>query len=282
MSNLEQLRIIRLADGVPAVLNAARENFANGAVFLKFMAGGGVTSAKDPLHTLQYTADEISAVVESATNWDTYATTHVYQANGIKRALELGVKCIDHGHFADDAAMKLIKKQGVFLSTNLVAFSDEVLKHPVYGDPNGPQYAKVIQFAAEKNKFIGLAKKYQPRMVFNTDVVLSDLATARAVRDNSMYLHAEWFGNFEALKAMTSVAGELAQLTGKANPYPGKLGVIEEGAYADILLVEGNPLRDITVLGARSIVFDIEDPRGESIETIHLIMKDGKIYKNTL
>ena len=119
-------------------------------------------------------------------------------------------------------------------------------------------------------------------MVFNTDVVLSDLATARAVRDNSMYLHAEWFGNLEALKAMTSVPGELAQLTGKANPYPGKLGVIEEGAYADILLVEGNPLEDITVLGARSQVFDIEDPRGESIETIRLIMKDGKVFKNTL
>jgi imidazolonepropionase-like amidohydrolase len=78
---------------------------------------------------------------------------------------------------------------------------------------------------------------------------------------------------------MTSVAGKLAQLTGKANPDPGKLGVIEEGAYADILLVEGNPLEDITVLGARSKIFEIEDPRGESIE---LIMKDGRIYKNTL
>ena len=282
MSNLEQLRIIRLADGVPEVLNAARENFANGAVFLKFMAGGGVTSAKDPLHTLQYTADEISAVVESATNWDTYATTHVYQANGIKRALELGVKCIDHGHFADDAAMKMIKEKDAFLSTNLVSFSDEVLKHPVYGDPTGPQYAKVIQFASEKDKFIGLIKKHRPKMVFNTDVVLSDLATARAVRDNSMYLHAEWFGNFEALKAMTSVAGQLAQLTGKANPYPGKLGVIEPGAYADILLVDGNPLEDMSVLGAHPKIFDIAEPRGESIETIRIIMKDGEIYKNTL
>jgi imidazolonepropionase-like amidohydrolase len=163
-----------------------------------------------------------------------------------------------------------------------VSFSDEVLKHPVYGDPNGPQYPKVIKFAAEKDKFVGLAKKYKPKMVFNTDVVMSDLATARAIRDNSMYLHAEWFGNFEVLKAMTSTAGQLAQLTGLANPYPGKLGVIEEGAYADILLVEGNPLEDITVLGARSKIFDIEDPRGETIDSIHLIMKDGKIFKNTL
>ena len=111
--------------------------------------------------------------------------------------------------------------------------------------------------------------------------MLSDKATARAGRDNSMYLPAEWFGNFEALKAMTSTAGQLAQLTGKHNPYPEKLGVIEEGAYADILLVDGNPFEDIFVLGAREKLFGVE-PRGESIETIRFIMKDGVIYKNTL
>ena len=83
---------------------------------------------------------------------------------------------------------------------------------------------------------------------------------------------------------MTSVGGEIAALSGPVvNPYPyAKLGVIEEGAYADVLLVEGNPLEDITVLGGRSKIFDIENPRGESIETIDLIMKDGKIFKNTL
>ena len=281
MSNLELLRITRLADGVPEVLNATRENFANGAVYIKIMAGGGVTSEKDPLHTLQYTAEEISAAVESAANWDTYVAVHIYQADGIKRALNLGVKSIDHGHFIDDEAMRLIKDKGAFLSTNLAAFSEEALKHPVYGDPTGPQYPKMIQFPAKRDAFLELARKHKPKMVFNTDIVLSDLATARAGRDNSMYLHAEWLGNFEALKAMTSVPGELAQLTGKANPYPGKLGVIEEGAYADILLVDGNPLQDVAVLGANPKMFDVA-ARSETIDTIRVIMKDGKVYKNTL
>ena len=78
-----------------------------------------------------------------------------------------------------------------------------------------------------------------------------------------------------------TTAGELAALTGKNNPYPGKLGVIEEGALADILIVDGNPLEDITVIGANPKYFDAE-PRGQGIETIRVIMKDGKIYKNTL
>jgi imidazolonepropionase-like amidohydrolase len=281
MSNLEQLRITRLADGVPAVLNATRENFATGAAYIKIMAGGGVTSAKDPLHTLQYTPEEISAAVESAANWDTYVAVHIYQADGIKRAINLGVKSIDHGHFIDEDGMRLLKEKGAFLSTNLGAFSDEPLKHPVYGDPTGPQYPKVIQFPKARDKFLNLAKTFQPKMVFNSDIVLSDKLSGRAGRDYQMYLHAKWFGPFEALRALTSVPGQLARLTGKNNPYPGQLGVVEDGAYADILLVDGNPLEDISVLGANSEWFDAK-PRGESIETIRLIMKDGVIYKNTL
>jgi imidazolonepropionase-like amidohydrolase len=115
-------------------------------------------------------------------------------------------------------------------------------------------------------------------MVFNTDMVLNDRFTARAGRDCKMHLHAEWFGNLEVLKAMTSTGGELAALTGKSNPYPRKLGVIEEGAYADILIVDGNPLEDMSVLGANPEWFDAA-PRDE---TIRVIMKDGRVYRNTL
>ena len=84
------------------------------------------------------------------------------------------------------------------------------------------------------------------------------------------------FGNYEALKAMTSVAGDLAALTGQNNPYPGKLGIIEPGAYADIILVDGNPLDDMSVLGADPQLFEAES-RGETIETIGFIMKDGRL-----
>jgi imidazolonepropionase-like amidohydrolase len=267
-SNLETLRLIRRADGVPEMTKAVRENFAEGAAYIKIMVGGGVTSAKDPLHTLQFTPAEIRAAVENAANWDSYVAVHVYQAAHVKRALELGIKCIDHGHFIDKEAMELLVSRGAFLSTNFPAFSDEALKHPVYGNPKGPQYPKMIQFLSEKDPFLKLAKQYKPRMVFNTDIVLSNLATTRAMRDNAMYLHAEFMGNFEALKAMTSTGGELAALTGKNNPYPGKLGVIEPGAYADLILVDGNPLEDITVIGVT--------------DNLRIIIKDGKVYKNTL
>jgi imidazolonepropionase-like amidohydrolase len=281
LSNLERLRVIRRADGVPEVLRATRENFADGAAYIKLMAGGGVSSAKDPLHTVQFTAAELSAAVESATNWDTYVSVHIYQSEGIRRVLDLGIKCIDHGQFIDDDAMRLLTENDAFLSPNLASFSSEVEKHPIYGDPNGPQYEKAMQFPRARDGFIELVKKHRPKVVFNTDIVLSDLSTARAGRDHSMFLHAEYFGNLEALKAMTSVGGQLAALTGKHNPYPGKLGVIEEGAYADLLLVDGNPLVDITVLGANAKMFGVA-PRGESIDSIRFVMKDGRVYKNTL
>ena len=213
---------------------------------------------------------------------DSYSAAHVYHAEHIKRALRLGIESIDHGHFIDEEGMKLLVEKGAFLSTNLAAFSQEVLDHPVYGNPDGPQYPKMMQFLSRGEGFKKLANKYKPKMVFNTDIVLSTLPVTRAVRDNAMYMHADMMGNLAALKAMTSMGGELAQATGKNNPYPKKLGVIEEGAYADIILVDGNPLEDITVLGAHEVIFTRKDARGETIETIDFIMKDGKVYHNDL
>ncbi|MDB4307737.1 amidohydrolase family protein [Gammaproteobacteria bacterium] len=281
-SNAEKLRITALADGVPEVLKVTRENFANGSAFVKLMVGGGVSSEKDPLHSEQFTDAEISAVVETAEKWDSYSAAHVYHADHIKRALRLGIESIDHGHFIDKEGMKLLVKKDAFLSTNLAAFSQEVLDHPVYGNPNGPQYPKMMQFLSRGEGFKQLANKYKPKMVFNTDIVLSTLPVTRAVRDNAMYMHADMMGNLAALKAMTSVGGELAQATGQNNPYPKKLGVIEEGAYADIILVDGNPLEDITVLGAHEVIFTREEMRGETVDTIDFIMKDGKVYHNDL
>ncbi|MCP4398235.1 MAG: amidohydrolase family protein, partial [bacterium] len=125
-------------------------------------------------------------------------------------------------------------------------------------------------------------RKYQPKLVFNTDYVLLTGAPYRAAIDFTKFIFAREFGNFWALKSMTSTGGELAELTSLHNPYSdGKLGVIEEGAYADILVVDGNPLEDFTVLGANSKWFDAES-REQDIPTIRIIMKDGKIYKNTL
>jgi imidazolonepropionase-like amidohydrolase len=129
--------------------------------------------------------------------------------------------------------------------------------------------------------FVKVMKKVKPKIVFSSDIVGTNGAVARQGRDFEKYVFAQSFGNFETLKALTSVGGELALETGRGNPYPHKLGVIEKCAYADILLVDGNPLEDITVIGANSVWFDAP-LREKGTKTIRVIIKDGKFFKNTL
>lgn len=280
-SNGIKLGISRLADGRPEILKQTRENFSLGADYLKIMIGGGVSSEKDPLHSLQFTADEISAAVESAQNWDTYVAAHVYHDEHIQRGLELGIMCFDHAQFISEETCKVLKEKGAFISPNTAGMTPDLLKHPVYGDPAGPQYPKVLEFAEKSKGLFEVLNKVKPNVVFNTDIVFTTGIPMRSHIDFEKYYLASKIGNFEALKAMTSTGGELAALTGKNNPYPGKLGVIEKGAYADILLVEGNPLEDMAAVGAQAKWLDAE-PRDQDVESIRLIMKDGKIYKNTL
>ena len=280
-SNLERLGIIRIADGVPAMLTAVRENFAEGAAYIKIHAGGGISSEKDPLHTIQYTPQEMEAANQAVQNWDTYWTVHAYTDETVLQAMDAGAKCIDHAQMITESTMKRFADDGIFISSNLAGTSADLFKHPVYGDKTSPVRAKVEIFQSQSKEFANLIKKYKPKRVFNSDIVFSSKTYFRQHMDYEKYISGEWFGNFEALKAMTSVPGELAQLTGKNNPYPGKLGVIEEGAYADILIVEGNPLEDLSAIGAAKGWFDAA-PRNEDVTNIKLIMKDGTIYKNTI
>lgn len=280
-SNLERLNVTRLADGVPAVLSAVRENFANGAVYIKIHAGGGVSSERDPLHVVQYTPEELAAANQAVRNWDTYWTVHAYNDPAVLQALDSGAQCIDHAQMITEKTMKRIVKDKIFLSSNLAGISPELLKHPVYGDTSSPVYTKVNQFMAGSKDFTSYIRKYRPKWVFGADVVFSTKHYFRQHIDYEKHYAAQEFGSHYALKGLTSVPGQLAALTGKTNPYPGKLGVIEEGAYADILLVEGNPLEDISAIGGDSGWFSAEH-RDEDVKNIKVIMKDGVIYKNTL
>jgi imidazolonepropionase-like amidohydrolase len=280
-SNLERLNVTRIADGVPAILNAVRDNFANGAAYIKIHAGGGVSSERDPLHTVQYTSDELAAANEAVRNWDTYWTVHAYTDGAVLQALDAGAQCIDHGQMITEKTMKRIVRDDIFLTSNLAGISPELLKHPVYGDTGSPVHTKVKQFMDGSRQFTGYVRKHRPKWVFGADIVFSTKDYFRKHIDYEKYFAAQEFGNHYALKGLTSVPGQLAALTGKNNPYPGKLGVIEEGAYADILLVEGNPLEDISAIGGDPGWFNAP-ARGEDVENIKLIMKDGLIYKNTL
>jgi imidazolonepropionase-like amidohydrolase len=279
-NNLGRLGLMHLVDGVPQVLAATRQNLAAGATQIKMTTGGGVSSTMDPLHTIQFLPEEIEAAVRAARDWDTYVLVHAYTDETVMRSLNAGVLCIDHGQMMSEKAMKLLVEKGAFLSPNIAAISEELLQHPVYG--RGVFGKKTRQFIDGSKGFVKLVNKYKPKVVYNTDVVATDLVGSRGVRDNNLWVHAKSFGNLNALRAMTSVGGDLMALTGKHNPYPAKLGVIEPGAYADIILVDGNPLEDITVLGARPKMFADEPRVIEGFVTMPFIMKDGKVYKNDL
>ena len=276
-AQLDRLGIFVIADGKEKVLAAARQNLMRGASQIKIMAGGGVASQHDPVHVFQFTPQEIKVAVDAAADWDTYVAAHVFTAEGIRRCLEAGVMSIDHGYFIDEPTARLLKEKGAFLVTNMTALSPESANNPFLANEAS---LRKLAIARELMKdYVEVVKKVRPKMVFQTDAVgfPQDIEKHRAYEK---WYHAELFGNLEMLKAATSVAGELLALTGRNNPYPGKLGVIEEGALADLLIVDGNPLEDITVVGANPKWYDAK-PR-DGVETILLIMKGGKIYKNTL
>jgi imidazolonepropionase-like amidohydrolase len=280
-SNYYRLGVTQVVDGADEVRRAVRRNFAEGASQIKVMIGGGISSEKGPLFAAQFTDAEIAATVEEAAARDSYVAVHVYQDAHVRRALELGVKSIEHGQFITEETARLIKEKGAFIAPFTAGITSEAFQHPAYSVPGTPQYIKGKEFQRDSKNFVEIIKKVQPNLVMAVDIVFLTGSAARSARDFEKFAFARFFGNLQALRSMTSIPGELAALTGKNNPYPGKLGVIEKGALADILLVDGNPLEDITVLGANSKYLDAE-PRERGIETIRVIMKDGKIYKNTL
>ena len=183
MSNLVRLGVAQLADGPDAVRAAVRKNFSEGASQIKIMMGGGVSSEKGPLFAAQYTDEEVRAAVEEAVTRDTYVATHIYHADHIKRALELGVMSIEHGQFIDEPTAQLLKDKGAFLSPYTAGFSPEALKHPVYGKVGTPQYEKTVEFQGLSKNMVDVIKKVKPKVVFAVDVVNLNGADARKQRD---------------------------------------------------------------------------------------------------
>ena len=226
-----------------------------------WMAGGGVSSLYDQLEDVQYFEDELHAAVMAAEDAGTYVMVHVYVPEAIRRAIRAGVKSIEHGQLIDEPTMKLIAEKGVWLS--MQPFIGEGNNH--YTNP--VQQAKHELVVQGTDRAYQLAKKYGVKLAWGTDLLFSP-ANARNQNLNIEKM-TRWFSNFEILKMITHDNAELLALSGRRNPYPGKLGVIEEGALADLIVVDGNALEDIKVL---------TDPGKNML----LIMKDGKIYKNDL
>jgi len=268
------------ADGVDAIKTGARQNFMQGATQIKIMSSGGVASAFDPWQLDAYSAEEIRAAVEIAAAYGSYVMSHAYSKKSILRCLENGVKTIEHGFMFDPEIAALMAEKGAYMTTNMHAFSPELGKiEAISSSPASARKAATAQAAF--GRFIEHVNATQPKLGFQADCV-GGIDSCQKQMDHEIFLSAKFLGNFFALKSLTSVNGEIVALSGDVlNPYyEGKLGVIEPGAYADILVVDGNPLEDITVIGGSEKWFDA--PSRDGIETMRIIMKDGVIYKNTL
>ncbi|MGA7127306.1 MAG: amidohydrolase family protein [Chthoniobacterales bacterium] len=262
LSHSEVEGIAAIADSPDEVRLRTREQLRQGASQIKLMAGGGVNSPHNPIESTQYTEAEIRAAVEAAENWGTYVTVHAYTPRAIQQAVAAGVKCIEHGHLIDEPTAKLLADKGIWWSMQPLTYNEDVFARM---DPVSQRKAQEI-WAGTDNAY-KLAKKYNVKTAFGTDILFDAGAASR----QGAYLAkmVRWYTPAEALKMATGDNGELMALCGFINPYPGKLGVVEEGALADLLLVDGNPLENIKL---------VEEPGKNFL----VIMKDGTIYKNTV
>ncbi|MCM5527361.1 amidohydrolase family protein [Parasegetibacter sp. NRK P23] len=258
-SMAEKYNATFIADGRDEVLTAVRENLRFGASQIKVMAGGGTSSAYDPVDVTQYTLDEMKAAVEAAGDWGTYVTVHAYTPKAVQRAVEAGVKCIEHGQLLDEYTLRLMAKKGVWLSLqNLVEDTPDM-------DPQRREKRKPVIEGQEK--IWPLAKKLKVKLAWGTDFLFEPELNER---QNEFILRLKkWFTTAEILKMVTHDNAQLLALSGLRSPYAGKLGVVEEGALADLLLVNGNPLEEIEL---------IADPAKNFL----VIVKDGRMYKNML
>lgn len=260
-SRTEDLRFTRTADGVDRVLTAVREQLRAGATQIKLTLGGGAASMYDPLYTLQFTPDEIRAAVQAAADYGTYVATHVYSVPGIRRAIDAGVRSIEHGHLADEETIALIGEKDVWLSMQPFAEDDH---H--YPDPD--RSAKNREICGGTADVYGWAKKHGVKVAFGTDLLLEPQAAAR--QSVMAARLGEFYSNEEALTMLTSGNAGLLELAGERNPYgAARLGVIAEGAWADVLVFDGDPLADLSVIG---------DPE----QNLKLIVSGGQVVKNSL
>jgi len=250
-----------LADGPAEVRKATRWALAQGAPQIKIMAGGGVASLKDPLESVGYSEEEMRAAVEAAEDYDTYVCAHAYTDEAVRRCVEAGVKDIVHGHLISEKTAKLMAEKGVWLGSLSSPYG--LMDVPWFTDENRAKGKRVLD---GYDNVMKLAKKYGIKMGWGTDA-------ASQMVDTILYefeMRSKYFTPLEMLKQATSSNAELLRLSNSRDPYrAAPLGVIEEGAWADMLVYDGNPLETIDF---------VTKPE----EHLKLIVKGGKVYKNEL
>ncbi|WPB58935.1 amidohydrolase family protein [Xylophilus sp. GOD-11R] len=247
----------RVVDGVDEVRRAARDELTRGATQIKVMASGGVTSPNDPIGNTGYSMDELKAIVAEAEAWQTYVMAHAYTPRAIRRAVEAGVRTIEHGNLIDEETAQLLREKNVFVVPTLITFDMLAVEGEKFGLPP-ESIAKVDDVRLQGRAAIAMLHRVGVKMGFGSDL----LGESHRHQSAELQVRAEIVGNLESIRSATTVAAEILMRAGQ-------LGVIRPGATADILLVRGNPLEDIGVLTGQG-------------EGLAAIMKDGRFFKNEL
>lgn len=259
------------ADGPTEIRRCVREQMGHGATQIKIFTGGGISSEMDPLHAVQYTPAEVQTAVEAADQYGTYVAAHAYTEAHIRLALENGVRVIEHAALTTpEMAAEMVEKD-IWLVPSFKGFIGTSLED--FAKMASPaQLAKATMVAEGADAAYKAAVAAGVKMAFGSDLLgpWQQAGTFENQAREEFLWAAKYMSNFEVLRMATGRAGELHALSGENTPYKqGPTGVIQEGAYADILIVDGNPLKKIEIM---------MDPD----KNLELIMKDGKIYKNEL
>ncbi|MBE8575443.1 MULTISPECIES: metal-dependent hydrolase family protein [Vibrio] len=265
-SPMMKLGAMKVADGRSEVLKAVREQLFMGASQIKIMAGGGASSTFDPLDTLQFTSEEMKAAVDAASDYGTYVAAHIHTSDAMRRAAKAGVMSFEHATIMDDDIAEIIKEKGIWVIPSY--FTSSLIAERKIPLPNEETYRKTERVGKAMFKSAELIKKYDiQNIAFGTDCVGE--TNVHATQLNELGAIEQVFDTITALRMATSNCGRLFEMSTYQHPYQeGKLGQIVEGAYADLLIIDGNPLESVACVA--------------NTETQKLIMKDGKVYKNTL
>ncbi|MCD4782869.1 MAG: amidohydrolase family protein [Candidatus Eremiobacteraeota bacterium] len=259
---LQRIGHTLIADGVPEVTKRTREVLRMGATQVKAMAGGGVSSQYDPLDVTQYTFGEMKAICDVAKTWNTYVMIHVNTSAAIQQWVKAGAMSVEHGFFIDEPTARLMAEKGVWWSMQPLMNDEDALKFETPAST-----AKYIQVVSGLEDAIKWTKKYNVKTAFGTDMLFDPEMAAK--QGKFLAKLKRWYTPYEALKMATHDNAQLIKMCGPRDPYPGELGVVKEGALADLILVDGNPLENLDL---------VADPEKNFV----VIMKDGKVYKNTL
>ena len=247
----------RVADGVPDVIKAARDELRKGADHIKLMVSGGVASQLDPLESLQYRVDEIEAAVEEATRWGTYVCAHAYSPEAIARAVRAGVRTIEHGNLIDVPTAALMAQRGAFLVPTLVTYDAMRRRGRDYGlSPYSLAKNEVVLEAGMRS--LEIARNAGVKIGFGSDL----LGQLQDDHCGEFMLRGEAMSAPEVIRSATLVNAEIVRQTGK-------LGELVPGAFADLLVVDGDPYQDLGV-------FRSDGGRLDGI------MVDGRLVRNRL